>query len=180
MPDVPPSRYRSVTDASPPQRAIQQGEELGVAAFRRGLVVRERVGHRVAVRGAGVDLGAVAHPGGVERPLELGDLLGRHAPVVVGKAEVDLRGEAPRAAVGAVVIVGDEAADVEAAQGRDALGVGGGDPPADPPAHAVAGDRDRAGVDLLEPVEIGAAVADDLLGRQAAYQRHDPSEHGRC
>ena len=76
----------------------------------------------------------------------------------------------------AVVRVGHEAADMESTERSDALLIGGGDPPPEPPAHAVAGDRDRAAADLLEPVEVGAAVADDPLGRQLADQRHDAFE----
>ena len=129
------------------------------------------------MRGAAKDLRAVAHPGRVERPGHLGDLLGGHAAVVVGKAEVDLGGQAPSTAMGAVGIVAHEPADVKAPERGDAFRVRGGDAPADSPAHAVAGDRDRAAADLLQPVEVGTAVADDSLRRQLADQRHDSREH---
>jgi hypothetical protein len=74
--------------------------------------------------------------------------------------------------VGAVLVVGRQPPDVKAAQRRDPIRVGRGDAPTDPPAHAVARDRERAAGRLLEPVEVGATVADDPLGRQLADQRH--------
>ena len=97
-------------------------------ALARLLVVDGRVGHRVAVGGALVDLGAVRDAGLVEGGVERGDLLGRVAAVVVGVAEVELGARARPPTVRALRIVGDEPAAVEAGERGDPVRVRGRDP----------------------------------------------------
>lgn len=102
----------------------------------------------VPADGAGVDLGRVADARGVQGLVRFGQGLGRH--VGLGVAEVDLGGECGEEAVQAVRPVGAHGA-VEAGDGRHRAGVGRGGAHRQEAADAVAGHRDRPGVDLGQP-----------------------------
>ena len=67
----------------------------------------------------------------------------------------------------AVLVVGDHATGVKAADRGDAVRVRSGDRPAEPAAEAVAGDPHRAVGELREPVQVSAAVGRDTAGVSA-------------
>src|SRR5437588_1121215 len=104
-------------------------------AFSSAFVVGRSVRHGVAMLCALVDLGAVARAGFVKRPLERADLLGAHAWVLVGEAEIELGFQLAGREVGTVRSIGHKAAGVEPGETRDAVRVGYGDPPSDSRAH---------------------------------------------
>ena len=131
----------------------------------RLLVIRRRVGHRVAVAGSGVDLGAVFDSGLVQRGIDGGDLLGAVARVLVGVTEVHLGAQGAGRAVRALHIVADKAARVKAGEGRNPVRMRRSDPPAQSSAHAIAGDCEWLIGHLGELVEVGVAVGRDPLRR---------------
>jgi hypothetical protein len=101
--------------------SLEQRAQLAEVALARGLVVSVAVSHRVPVLGTLVDLGAVARPNLVQGSLQRRDLLGGHARVLVGEAEVHLGRHLGGGPVRAVGRVGDQAAGVETGQGADAI-----------------------------------------------------------
>ena len=75
-----------------------------------------------------------------------------------------------------MLVVGDHATGVKAAERGDAIRMRGCDRPAEPAAEAVAGDPDRAVGELPELVQVSAAVRGDGGGRQRAHQRTERLE----
>src|SRR5215212_10544980 len=112
------------------ERAVEQVEERGEVTLARLLVIHRRVGHRVAMAGPGVDLGAVSDSGVVERRIEGGDLLGAVARVLVGVTEVRLGAQGADRAVRALRVLADQAAAVKASECRNPVGMRRSDPPA--------------------------------------------------
>src|SRR4051812_33012884 len=84
--------------------------------------------------------------------------------------EVELRADDRGQAVGTALILGHEAAAVEAAHRCHAVGVSRGDAHAYARAHAVAGDRDRTVSRTFKLVEIRRTVGADRLGGERPHQ----------
>ena len=74
---------------------------------------------------------------------------------------LDLPADTGREQVRAVLVVGDHATGVKAAERGDTISVPGSDHPAEAAAEAVAGDPDRAVDELPELVQVSAAVRRD-------------------
>src|SRR3954471_4131007 len=83
-------RYVSTRDGLRVEPSFEQIEERCEMTFAGGLVPCRGVRHRVAVRGAFVDLRPVRHPRLVEGRFERRYLLGAVARILVGVAEVQL------------------------------------------------------------------------------------------
>ena len=132
------------------------------------------VGHREAVDGAGVQLGAVRHPGLGERALDEVLLLGRHRAVVVRMGDVDLAADAAEGPVGAVGCVRGEPTAVEAGDGGDSVGCERGRAQRKSTAHAVADGADRPSGDALvgcEEVQVRRCVPHRAVRGQRRHQR---------
>jgi hypothetical protein len=132
------------------------------------------------VTGPGVDVGVVSDSGVVERRVEGGDLLGAVARVLVGVTEVHLGAQGAGRAVRALLVVADEAATVKARKCRNPAGMRRSDPPAEPSAHAIAGDPERLVGHRGELVEVGAAVGGHALRRELVHQRTHALEELRA
>jgi hypothetical protein len=117
----------------------------------------------------------------LKRALEGCDLLGGHARVLVGEAEVQLGPQVGGRSMRAFGGIGDEAAGMERGERRDPIGVGCRDPPAETPAHAVAGDGDRPGRrHLPETLEVGRPVGGEPLGGELLDQGLNRLEDARA
>ena len=147
--------------ARAPRASARAGAQLAEVALPRRLVIGRRVGHRVAV----LRLPRRPRRGSGRRPLRASARGWRSArPLMLGswsaKPKYSSALHVGRGAVRAVGRVGDQAAGVEAGQRRDPIGKGDGDSPAQPRAHAVAGEGHRAGRSRLgEAVEVGGPSA---------------------
>jgi len=147
-----------------PREQREQG--LPVARGRRGVVDR-RVGRHPAVAGL-VALDDVIDASAGERVVE-------HLPLGVGErrvvhraADVDAGTDLSDQAVRAVLGVGDDVAGMVRGRGGDAIGVGRRRDQREAAAHAVAGEGDLGGAEVIE---VGADVAHEAGGGGAGVAR---------